>query len=598
MLKLVFWFIVLAAAIAGLTWLAAHPGEMSVDWLGYHIDSMPVALAIGVLLFAVFIIWLIVRVVRMIFAAPGAAADFFRLRRRRKGLDELSSGLAALLAGDAAAARAAANRAARLTPDEPATRLLEARAAQELGDDRTARLLLTSMLGDEKTEAAALHGLYRQAVKDKDMTAARGWARRAWEKYPALPWAARAMLAFKAADGAWADVVNMIDAQRKAGLIGKDEANRQKAAALTAMAEKIEERDPAQAIDFALRAHRLDPALVPAATIAGGMLAARGNMRKAAKILEKTWKLSPHPDIAEIYAHLRSGDAPGDRLKRVRNLLRVNGGGEEGAVALARAAIEARDWETARAALRTWLNDNPSSRVYQLMAEIEQEQYGDRGRAREWLARAVRARPGPAWTADGVASPKWLPVSPVSGEIGVLGWKTPDTGGEQPGELGPIPAELLEAPAAPRPEEPARPAEEGEEAATEPEKQKDQPLAEEKPLKEAAEDAAPQTGKPEVAETEDAESAKPVKEESAAGEETSAEKKEAAPANKTAPPPPGQAPAAPPVIELRAHKPGTEKPGADKAADKETPQEQFKAPIPDDPGPKPREEKKKKGWFG
>ena len=50
------------------------------------------------------------------------------------------------------------------------------------------------------------------------------------------------------------------------------------------------------------------------------------------------------------------------------------------------------------------------------MAEIE-EAAGDKGRAREWLSRAITAPRDPIWFSDGVASPRWTPVSPVSGEI-------------------------------------------------------------------------------------------------------------------------------------------------------------------------------------
>jgi HemY protein len=59
------------------------------------------------------------------------------------------------------------------------------------------------------------------------------------------------------------------------------------------------------------------------------------------------------------------------------------------------------------------------------MAEIEQAEHGDVGRAREWTARAVRAAPDPAWTADGVVSDKWLPVSPVTGRLDAFQWKVP-----------------------------------------------------------------------------------------------------------------------------------------------------------------------------
>ncbi len=634
MLRIIFWFIVLAAMAAGLTWLAEHPGRMTIDWLGYHIEEMPVALALGVIAAGLVVLWLAVRIVRMVFMAPGAAVDYFRLRRKRKGLEELSSGLVALLAGDAASARRAANRAARLTPDEPVARLLEARAAHELGDAKTARALLLRMLEDEKTEPAALHGLYEQARRAGDMAAAREWATRAWRKHPTLPWAAKAMLAFLAADRDWPAVTRLLEQMRTSGLIDRAEADRLKAVAFTAQAMDLEERAPQEAMDLAIRAHRLDPSLVPAAVIAGGMLAARGSLRKAAKILEKTWKLSPHPDIGEIYAHLRAGDSPVDRLKRVQKLLRLSSGGEEGAVVLARAAIEARDWDTARGALRNWINNDPSSRIYQLMAEIEEAQYGDRGRAREWLARAVRARRNPAWTADGIVSPQWLPASPVTGELGVFEWKTPVEGTELAAALEPVPADLLEAPppeetmrtvgeqkaeepqealppSGPEEEAAERPAEAaaaGEEPRTERQEETAQPapVTEEEAEtvhKEATGEDGTEEDRPQAAEPAPVLELKAEPEEAAAAPSTPAEEKpepagkttketapEPAAAARPAPPPPGKAPAAPPIEKLRTVK------SHPRIVEED---DEIRPPIPDDPGPKSdrEEEKRRRGWF-
>jgi len=606
MLKLIFWFIVLAAAAAGLTWLAGHPGNMSLDWLGYHVESMPVALALGIIALAVLVLWLVLRLVRLIISGPGLAVDFFRLRRRKKGLDELSGGLVALLAGDTAAARKAAGKAARLVPDEPVTRLLEARAAQQMGDDKAAKLLYLNMLKDEKTEPAALHGLYEQARREGDMAAARGWAERAWHKYPALPWAARAMLAFMAAEKNWPVVLDLIETQRKKGLLDKATAQHLKAVALTAQAMDTEERDPQRAMEMAAQAHRFDPSLIPAAVMAGSMLAARGHLRKAAKILEKTWKLAPHPDIAEVYAHLRSGDSPTDRLKRLTKLLKISSGGEEGAVALARAAIEARDWQRAREALRARLNDDPSSRIYQLMAEIEQEESGDMGRAREWLARAVRARRNPAWTADGHVSPTWLPVSPVSGELGAFEWKTPVQGSEQVAMLEPLPPELLEAHPLPESRAGDVSAEEQREIAAEVvAEEPDEPAgaAKEKDDSGTAAKAAEETSADAGAGPEPQDDSSP---EMAAVSEDGGQ--EAGTPREVAGPEEPETPGEPETPAASVRKPAP-KPGAAPIAprparranarekDMTAREKAVQPPIPDDPGPRPRQARKKKGWF-
>jgi HemY protein len=71
------------------------------------------------------------------------------------------------------------------------------------------------------------------------------------------------------------------------------------------------------------------------------------------------------------------------------------------------------------------------------MAEIAEGE-GDKGLAREWLARGMRAPPDPKWTADGMVSDRWQPVSPVTGELGAFQWKVPverlsfDGAGEPP----------------------------------------------------------------------------------------------------------------------------------------------------------------------
>jgi HemY protein len=172
-----------------------------------------------------------------------------------------------------------------------------------------------------------------------------------------------------------------------------------------------------------LEAVRLAPDLVPAAALAGRRLAEAGEQRKARKILEKAWAANPHPDIAEAYANLRLGDSARDRLARMQKLADMAPGQLEGALAVARAALDAREFTAARAALAPYVSA-PTRRVAILMAEIEETEHGDEGRVREWMGRAMRASGDPVWTADGVVSERWLPVSP-NGRLDGFVWKVP-----------------------------------------------------------------------------------------------------------------------------------------------------------------------------
>ena len=97
----------------------------------------------------------------------------------------------------------------------------------------------------------------------------------------------------------------------------------------------------------------------------------------------------------------------------------------EGPIAVATAAIEAHQFDDARSALKPLLDDRMTQRVATLMARIEGEEHGDKGRVREWLARAVNAPRDPAWTADGVVAEHWSPVSPVTGMLDAFRWRVP-----------------------------------------------------------------------------------------------------------------------------------------------------------------------------
>ena len=103
---------------------------------------------------------------------------------------------------------------------------------------------------------------------------------------------------------------------------------------LTARALAAEDADRDNAKAFALEAAKLAPTLVPAAALAGRMLAEGGELRKAARIVDKAWRANPHPDLAQAYADLRFGDAARDRLKRIEALAKKAPGHIEGALAL------------------------------------------------------------------------------------------------------------------------------------------------------------------------------------------------------------------------------------------------------------------------
>jgi HemY protein len=319
----------------------------------------------------------------------------------------------------------AAIQARKSLPNEPLTHLLRAQAAQLTGDRTTARRIFEAMLASPDTEQLGLRGLFLEAQRERETEAARHFAERAVALNPKLPWAVDALFDLQCRDGDWPGALETVAVARKNGHIERAQADRRRAVLLTAQAQAAEESDPERALNLALEAHGLAPNLVPAAAIAGRLLASRGNTPRATKILQRTWSRAPHPDLAAAYAYARIGDSPRDRLDRVRQLAALSPNSLEGPVAVATAAIEARQFDEARTALELLVPSRMTQRVATLMARIEGEQHADKGRVREWLARAVNAPRDPAWTADGFVADRWMPVSPVSGTLDAFQWRVP-----------------------------------------------------------------------------------------------------------------------------------------------------------------------------
>jgi HemY protein len=424
MIKLAWRLLLLAGLAALFAWLADRPGTVTLRWLNREIET-PVMVAAAAIIILIAAMWFLWRLLRGLWRAPATTRDYMRFRRSRRGYESLSRGIIAAGAGDAASAQRHAELAARGLSDEPLVKLLAAQAAQLKGDRAGVKRAFEAMLAHRDTEALGLRGLFAEARQAGDMVKAREFAERALKLIPSLSWASSALLSLQSSAKDWSGAALTLEKQRKSGAIDAQSANRKRAALLTAEAMPLETSDRDRAFILASEAHKLDPSLVPSALIAARIEAGRGSMRKAMKILRRAWQLSPHAALAEAAGHAKPGDTPENRLARVRELIALNPGGDEGKLALARAATGARQWTEARQSLEPLLATRPQARVCALMAELEEAETGDRGRAREWLARAMRAAPDPLWVADGVASPLWMPVSPVTGEIGVSEWKPP-----------------------------------------------------------------------------------------------------------------------------------------------------------------------------
>lgn len=424
MIRLIGYLLFSFAITLGVTWLLLVPGTISIEVAGYVMQPR-IGVGVLALITLIFVAMLLWTILLKTLSAP----QYFRNRAQRKkqinGIDALSNALIAFYAGDAIRARQLAREAQGKLPQNAAAQLLEARAELALGHWGMAREHYRKLIDNPKTSLAALSGLYEQAEAQNRVDAALTFAHKAHSLEPDLLWARKAIFEDLTRNKDWAGALKMVHSEPTPTRADKQNKKRRLAILHTAIAGSLEISASPEALDNARVALKLLPDFVPAVLIAARAHSNRGELRKSTSLLRRVWRVDNHPHVALLYANAQPGISPTERLSRLDDLIPTPPPDQNSAIIVAQIAIQAKAWDRARTVLETYIIDTPSQAVCVAMAQVEDGQGADHGKARQWLARAVSAPRDPVWTADGVTAQEWAPVSPVTGELDKFEFKIP-----------------------------------------------------------------------------------------------------------------------------------------------------------------------------
>ncbi|MBO6561480.1 MAG: heme biosynthesis protein HemY [Nisaea sp.] len=449
MFRIFGFFILVGALVFASIQLADNPGRLTVEWLGYRIDTY-FGVALLVLLGALYLLLIAYRLVRGLLGLPGGFLDRRAARRRDDGVNALSLGMAAIAAGDAEEARKQARRAERLLDDPAKTRLLSAQAAALGGDSDAAGRYFDELTESPETKFVGLIGKLRQALDSEDRETALPLARKARNLRPDSAFAARTLFTLETEAEDWDEAQKtLFDAVRR-DLIPESEAKRYRVAIDMERARlKEAEGQLGEAADFAQRALKVEPAFAPAVKIVAAAETSKGRIKKAQKLLEDAWQQAPHPSFAKLYADLWPEDSPAQRFKHIQKLVGTGTETTTGRVALAEAAVAAELWGEARTALDAVPVPERRAAVFRLLAYLAQAERGNASEARALLERAGAAAPDPAWTCSdcGATAEVWTVSCGNCGHFASLSWKQPP----RVSTLVSLPPEAFSEPVAPEP---------------------------------------------------------------------------------------------------------------------------------------------------
>ncbi|CAA7614873.1 conserved hypothetical protein [Candidatus Terasakiella magnetica] len=423
MRRLIGFLLATALVIAGVVWLADRPGEVTIHWQGWRVDtSVPVLLA-GLLLVLVLFSGL-GRMARLVLGAPARFLRYRRTTRQAKGYRALSDGLAAIAMGDGRGAAKLARRADSLLKDPSLTGLLSVQAATLTGND--AVLQLQAMTERPETAFLGHKGLLDLAVKADDRAGALDHGRRAFALNPGAEGLAVTVFDLQMTAGLWAEAEHTLTAARRHGGLRGADLDRRRALVLFARAEAaLKADDAALALSLAEDARDADPRFIPAVSLVAELLRRKGKARKAASLILSAFKVTPHPDLIAVWRALGEAETPLDWVKRMQKLTEANPASCEGHLALAEAALEAHLWGQARTHLDKVMAERPSWQTCALLARLERDEKKDENAALIWMAKAPALASDSAWTcgACGSVAPGYSVSCPACGSVGGLEWK-------------------------------------------------------------------------------------------------------------------------------------------------------------------------------
>ena len=443
MIRFGLYSLIVALALLGAGWFAVNPGQMTIDWLGYRIEAPVGLLALGIALLT-FLLVTLLRLWAFLVSAPSRMTAWRDARRRRRGYLALSRGMVAVAAGDAAAARIESRRADVLLAmgETPLPLLLAAQTAQLEGDEKDAQRYFTIMLERPDTEFLGLRGLLSQAARAGDMRRALTLAKRAYVLKPNTPWVLISLFDLLIRQGEWRAAEEIVEHAEKRKVLAPARARRD--LAILAHAQSLQAERSGQAPDalrFARRGHRLAPDSAPLAARLATLLLQEDHKREAAKIVERTWPLSPQPDLARLYLEARPESDPIKRVSQIEKLTKLAPRHLESHLALAQVAMAAALWGKARGELMAAcghpdpasfaaspeMMSDPPARVFRMLAELEEAEHGDGAAARRALERAGFARPDETWTCRdcGARAIDWTPLCPSCQAFDTLEWASP-----------------------------------------------------------------------------------------------------------------------------------------------------------------------------
>ena len=396
MIKIIWNAFLLGVIALAAAWLSNNPGSLKLEWIGYSVQTS-VAVVIGsvIIIYAVFYAFLakpILLVSQKISFWLGADKRAQKIAKSQitKEVDRytlLGKGLTALAAGDIPAAEKLSGQIRKSFADDGTKiTVFQAQLAEAKNNTAEAMRLYTALTEHPETYLLGMRGKIRLYRLTGNIAKALELCSELLTIKNPPSWLLSESFELQIQEKQWKQAIITLEKAYKQDLFDKLTAKRLKASVLLEQAAGMPEEVEREKL--IRQAHETDETFVRAAIQTAELDVRAGQIKKARRLLQKLWRISPSWAVYEVYLTLTAKETPIEAVKDVEELMAENPKTAINDLIFADCSLKAHLWGQAKTAVHKYLLTHPDSKRALMIAEEIAAYNQDEKAAEEYRAKA------------------------------------------------------------------------------------------------------------------------------------------------------------------------------------------------------------------
>lgn len=425
MIKTLWFFIRLAVLIGFVGWLATRPGDIRIDVLSYGLVA-PLGLVLVAVFLALMILAVVWRVINAILSIPKKTGQSLQLRKQDQSIEAVMIGLSAIAAGDSKALRKAAGKIPHIGKDDHGlSTFMDAMALRLEGKHRAANEGFSTLLHRPETAFLGVRALYQHAIQDGARDQALSLARQAYALHPKQPWVTRILYNEEVKAQHWELADPLLTKLVRLKEISKHDAASERAAmALAPLTSEMRTGSSKEDLTHIRAALKKQPGHLPATLLWIAHLLAQGKGAQAAKAVEKAWKQTPHPELAQFWLQATpkaQQKLQKRRLNWVKKLTETDPDHVQSQLLLAQFFINEAQYDQAEDILNLMGDERSAHRLH---AQLCEKRGDGEAQIKHFLAAAADAPMGMRWVCreTGLSYQQWSAFAQPHGAFNTIIW--------------------------------------------------------------------------------------------------------------------------------------------------------------------------------